>query len=131
MRSRAYEKYPDYRVALEPLCGRLRVELAGKIVADSRRALVVRESHHSPVYYVPLEDVRAEWLEPSSLRTRCPFKGDASYWSVRVENAYLESAAWGYEEPYDEVAALRGHVAFLPERVDCFWLDGRRLERPV
>jgi uncharacterized protein (DUF427 family) len=130
MRSRAFERYPEYRIEVEPLDGRLCITVAGRCVADTRRALVLRESDHEPVYYVPFEDVRREWLEPSSRQTHCPFKGDASYWSLRVGDQYRENAVWAYEDPYDEVAGLRRHLAFYPDRVDGFWLDGERVAVP-
>jgi uncharacterized protein (DUF427 family) len=86
-------------------------------VAESDRVLVLRERGHDPVPYFPVEDVRTELLEPSERRSHCPFKGDAAYWSLRGEGARSDDAVWSYPEPFEEVADLRGHMAFYPDRV--------------
>jgi uncharacterized protein (DUF427 family) len=107
------------------------VRFGGAVVADTRRALIARETHHETLYFVPIEDVRRDCLEPSALRTHCPFKGDACYWSLRTRQAFAEDAAWSLDDPYDQVAALRRHVAFLWDRVEGFWLDGERIEKAL
>ena len=111
---------PDYRVDLAPHVGRVRVVFNGEVVADSERALDVLESHHRPVIYVPGDDVRGEFLEATSHTTHCPFKGDASYWTLRVGDRSAENAVWGYDEPFDEVRGLAGYRAFYRDRVDAF-----------
>lgn len=105
------------RITLEPATGRLRVLWDGTCVADSARALVLRERGHDPVPYFPREDVRTELLEPSDRRTHCPFKGDASYWSLRAGERRADDAVWSYEEPFEEVEAIRERMAFYPDRV--------------
>ena len=113
-----YAEYPDYEVALEESARHVRVHCRGTLVADSRRTLIVRETKHAPVIYFPVEDVRFEHLEKTDHETFCPFKGEASYWSIRTAQGLEENVVWGYEEPFDEVAGLVGYVAFYEDRVD-------------
>lgn len=117
LRSR-YHEFPGYQVALEPHPGLVRVRFAGEVVAESRAALAVRETGHAPVMYFPKADVRFDLLEPTDHTTVCPFKGEASYWTIRVGTAEAENAVWGYEHPFEEVAGLAGHVAFYADRVE-------------
>ena len=117
-RSPAYQQHPEHRIDVEPHRLRVRVGFAGETIADSERALRVRESRHDPVVYVPREDVRQELLEKTDHTTYCPFKGHASYYSIRVGDRVSENAIWSYEDPYDEVAPLKDCMAFYLERVD-------------
>jgi len=117
-RQSLYHKYPDYRVNLEPNPKRVQVAFGGELVADSRRCLVVRETKHNPVMYFPREDVRFELLERSGHDSFCPFKGTASYWTLRSGDRVESDAVWSYEDPFDEVAGLEGYLAFYPDKVD-------------
>ncbi len=121
-RESLYHKYPDYSVDLEPSSKRVRVKLNGEVIADSNRTLIVRETKHDPVVYFPQEDVRFDCLEPTDHQTFCPFKGEASYWTLQVGDCVEENAVWSYEDPFDEVAGLKGYVAFYSDRVD--WEHG-------
>ena len=112
-----YARYPDYRVDLEPSADHVRVLYGDRVLADSRRTLRVEETGHAPVIYFPLEDVRTELLEASAHATFCPFKGDASYWSLRLDGQREENLVWTYRDPFPEVAGLRGHAAFYADRV--------------
>ena len=112
-----YHKYPDYRVDLEASDQRARVWVGDQVIADSARALVVRETKHDPVLYFPRDHVRLELLERTDHTSFCPFKGEASYWSVRLANEVLENAVWSYEDPFDEVTGLKDYVAFWGDRV--------------
>ena len=122
-RQSLYHRFPDYRVDIEPNPGRARVRLAGELVADSERALRVLETKHDPVVYFPREDVRFDLLERTEHRTFCPFKGEASYWTLRVGDRIEPDAVWSYEDPFDEVAGLKDYVSFYPDRVE--WQHGR------
>lgn len=113
-----YHKHPNHRVELEPSSERIRVKLDGVVVADSDRTLTVRETNHDPVPYFPRQDVRFDLLEPTSHQTFCPFKGDASYWTIRVGSNVRENAVWGYEDPFPEVKGLADYVAFYADRVE-------------
>jgi uncharacterized protein (DUF427 family) len=117
-RESLYHRVPDYRVDLEPSAARIRVHIGDTTLADSTRTLTVRETKHDPVVYFPREDVRFELLERTSHETFCPFKGEASYWSIRAGDRLEENSVWSYEDPFDQVAGLKDYVAFYPERVE-------------
>jgi len=112
---------------VEPARRRVRVELAGAVVAESERALRVCETAGPPVYYVPRADVRGELLVPSRRESLCEWKGRARYWSLRVGERVAEDAAWEYPEPDPDYAVLRDHLAFYPGRMDACWLDDERV----
>jgi uncharacterized protein (DUF427 family) len=117
-RESAYRRHPDYRVDLEPGVRRVVVLFAGETLADSRRTLEVRETGHAPVIYFPREDVRFDRLERTGHHTFCPFKAEASYWTIRVGDRVAENAVWSYEDPFPEVAGLKDYVAFYRDRVE-------------
>jgi len=114
---------PAYRVDLIPESRRVTVKFGGVTMADSSEALRVEESGHGPVYYLPQKDIRLDLMHSSEHHTRCPYKGEASYWTIEVPGEAgsvrrSENAAWAYPSPYDEVARLAGYYAFYPNRVD-------------
>ena len=109
-----YHKHPEHRIEVEPAGKRVRVTFKGEVVADTRDALAMKEADYPVVYYVPRNDVRMERLDPSSHRTHCPFKGDASYFSLRDGP---ENAVWSYEQPYDEMLVIKQRLAFYPDKV--------------
>lgn len=113
-----YARKPQHRVELSPQGGRVRVLFAGEVIADSRRATLVQETGYGPVHYFPLADVRTDLLRRSDKRTYCPFKGEASYWSLTAGGRTAENAVWSYETPYDECLGLRSMVAFYEDRMD-------------
>ena len=108
----------DHAMHLEDSPRRVRAGFNGETVADSRRVKLLREAGHLPVYYFPQEDVRMDLLEESDHTTHCPFKGDASYWSVRVGDEVAENAAWSYPEPIDSARPLAGLIAFYWRKMD-------------
>ena len=108
-------------VRVEPAVRRVRGMLAGETVVDSRRALILFEEGHLPVYYFPREHVREDLLEPTDRHTTCPRKGVASYWTVRAGDRVAENAAWGYPEPIDSCPDISGHVAFYWAAMDSWW----------
>ena len=112
-----FREHPEYRVELEPSAERIRIRFGGEVVADSQRTLIVRETKHDPVVYFPKQDVVAERLEPTEHSSFCQFKGEASYWTIRVGDQVAENAVWSYADPFEEVAGLADHVAFYPDRV--------------
>ena len=101
---------------------RIRARLGGETVVDSRRAKLLHEHGHLPVYYFPRDEVRMDLLEPSAKRTRCPFKGDASYWSVRAGGKLARDAVWGYPVPIAEAPPIADHLAFYWHSMD-EWLE--------
>ncbi|HVW17887.1 MAG TPA: DUF427 domain-containing protein [Solirubrobacteraceae bacterium] len=113
---------PEHRLLLHGFPRRVRALFAGEVVLDTRRGRLLRETGRLPVLYVPEDDVRADLLDAGDRRTRCPFKGVASYWSLLVGERRAENAVWAYPEPPDEAAWLRGHVAFDWDALDA-WFD--------
>jgi class 3 adenylate cyclase/uncharacterized protein (DUF427 family) len=113
---------PGYRIRYEPYSKRVRVVFNGVTVADSRRALRVHETRLQPVFYLPRDDVRMDLAERSEYRTHCPFKGNASYWNLRVGEEIGENALWSYETPTSEAQPITDYVAFYRNRMDA-WLE--------
>jgi uncharacterized protein (DUF427 family) len=111
-----FDARPDYRVDI--LCRRntVSVQLGGRVIAETTHALLVDEQDHGLVFYVPSADVRVSLRLDSDRTSRCPYKGIASYW--RFEDDGGSALCWSYEDPIDQVARLRGHVAFQQDRVD-------------
>ena len=107
---------------------RVRVEFAGRTIADSTRALRVLETASPPTIYVPPADVAHELLQATSGHTLCEWKGAASYHDIVVNGRRAERAAWWYPQPVAAYAALRDHVAFYPGRVDACYLDDERVQ---
>jgi uncharacterized protein (DUF427 family) len=114
---------PGRALYLEPTPKRIRVEVEGETVADSRHAMLLHESGLQPVYYFPPEDVRADVLDPTNKHTHCPKKGDASYYSIRIGDRVVDNAAWYYPDPLDDAPPmLKDAIAFYFDRVDR-WLE--------
>ncbi len=113
----------DYSMSIEPAGKRVKVVFNGKVIADSRRALVLKETRLLPVYYLPREDVAMDFLQPTDHHTYCPFKGTANYWSVAVGDKTADNAAWSYEDPIEEGLGVRGYIAFYWNKVDA-WFEG-------
>ena len=109
---------PDHPITVTPNPARIVVTVAGKVVADTRRALTLQESTYPAVQYIPIDDVDRSLLERTDTATYCPFKGDASYYSIPVGGERSVDAIWVYESPYAAVAEIKDHVAFYPDRVD-------------
>ena len=115
-----YKKYPQHQVSTQPATVRVQVKYQGEVIADSRSAVEMRETHEgsvvaAQVYYLPRKDVRMERLVRSAHHTHCPFKGDASYYSLKDGP---ENVVWSYERPYDELLAIKELVAFYPDKFE-------------
>jgi uncharacterized protein (DUF427 family) len=109
---------PDHPIAIEPAPGRIIVKVAGKIVANTRAALALREASYPPVHYIPRQDVDVALLQRTDHSSYCPYKGDCSYYSIPAGGARSVNAIWTYEAPFDAVAQIKDYVAFYPDRVD-------------
>ena len=109
---------PAHRILFAPDDRRLRAQIAGHTVLDTTRAHLLHETGIRPVAYVPLEDFDDGVLERTQTVTHCPFKGDASYWSIRVGDELRDDAVWAYETPIEEAAWLRGFAALAFEKAD-------------
>ena len=109
---------PDHPITITPNPNRVVVTVGGHVVADSRAALTLQEAAYAPVLYLPRADVDMTRLERSAHSTYCPYKGDCAHYSIPAGGERAVDAVWTYEQPYEAVAAIRGHVAFYPDRVD-------------
>ena len=109
---------PDHPITVTANGAHVVAKIGDSVLADSANALTLQESDYPPVYYVPLADVDQAALRPSDTSTYCPYKGDASYYSVTTSAGDVEDAMWFYPQPYDAVGEIGGHVAFYADRVD-------------
>ena len=107
-----------HAITIETNPNRLKVTLNGTVIADTQKALVLKEGSLPSVMYVPREDVHMSYLTRTNHSTHCPFKGDAAYFSVSVDGRTAENAVWTYETPIDSVAAIKDYVSFYPEKMD-------------
>jgi uncharacterized protein (DUF427 family) len=109
---------PDHPISIERNTIRVVVSVAGRVIADTREALTLRESHYPAVQYIPRKDVDMTLLARTDTATYCPYKGDASYFSIPVGGDRSIDAVWSYEAPYEAVAGIKDHLAFYLDRVD-------------
>jgi uncharacterized protein (DUF427 family) len=114
---------PDHPITVTPTGSRVIVTVAGKVIVDTRNALTLQESTYPPVQYVPLTDVDETALERTATESYCPYKGDASYYSIPLGGDKAVDAVWEYQNPYPPVAAIKGHIAFYPDRVEAIDIE--------
>ena len=113
---------------IEPSTQLIRVVFNGTTIAETNRALRVLETSHPPVYYIPPSDVQQQLLSPTAHHSYCEYKGQASYYSVKVGNKVSENAAWSYHQPSTGYESLKDHLAFYPGRVDDCYVDEERVQ---
>jgi len=121
---------PFKRVDALPSRRHVRVVIDGQTVAETRRPTLVFETNHPVRYYIPQEDVRVDMLAPSATTSRCPYKGAASYWSVRIGNESFADLVWGYMSPIPECPKIAGLVCFFHECGCDIYVDGELIPRP-
>ena len=109
---------PDHPISIQRNPARVVVSVAGRVIADTRNALTLREADYPPVQYIPREDVDLSQLKRTDHAIYCPYKGDSNYYSIPAGEKKSLNAVWTYENPYPAVAQIKGHVAFYPDRVD-------------
>jgi len=109
---------PGHPITIEPNGNRVIVTVGGRVIADTRRTVTLREAKYPPVHYIPREDIDMAALARSATQTHCPYKGDASYFSVPAGGERSTDAIWTYEAPFEAVAEIYSHLAFYPDRVD-------------
>jgi len=109
---------PDHPITITPNPARIVVTAGGRTVADTRRALTLREAAYPPVHYVPRQDADMTLLERTAHTTYCPYKGDCTYYSIPAGGERATDAVWSYELPHPAVAQIAGYLAFYPDRVD-------------
>ena len=108
----------DHPIAITRNARRVRVHFAGRVIADTCRALTLKEAHYPPVQYIPREDVDVSAFTRTTRHTHCPYKGEASYFTLAVDDRSSENAVWSYEQPFPAVQEIAGHLAFYPKQVD-------------
>jgi uncharacterized protein (DUF427 family) len=113
---------------LEPTSKPIKVVFNGAVIAETQRGYRVLETSHPPTYYIPIEDVRMEYLAPSSRTSMCEWKGAASYYTVQVGEREAPNAAWRYPNPTHAFADLRNCVTFYPREMDACYVDGEQVE---
>ena len=109
---------PDHPITVERNLRRVVVRVAGRVIADTRNGLTLKEAGYPAVQYIPRQDVDMTSLERTDHITYCPYKGECAYYSVPVGGERAVNAVWTYEHPYDAVALIKDHVAFYPDRVE-------------
>lgn len=117
-----FAAHPEHRVETVPCAKRVRAMLGGVTILDTQRAVVLRETGHIAVYYVPREDVAMAHLARTAHASHCPYKGDASYYTVSAGGRTVENAAWSYETPFDECAGIAGWLSFYWKKMD-HWFE--------
>ena len=109
---------PDHPISIDANPSRVVVTVDGHIIADTRDALTLREASYPAVQYIPRRDVEMAALTRSEHTTYCPYKGDASYYSIPAGGDRSRNAVWTYEAPFETMAQIKDYVAFYPDRVD-------------
>ena len=109
---------PDHPITIEANSSRVVVTVGGKVIADTHNALTLREASYPPVQYIPRRDGDMAALTRSEHTTYCPYKGDASYYSIPAGGDRSVNAVWTYETPFEAMAQIKDYVAFYPDRVD-------------
>jgi uncharacterized protein (DUF427 family) len=108
----------DHPITITPTLDRVVVTFAGKVIADSIRALTLKEASYPAVQYIPIEDARMEFLAKTDHHSHCPYKGEASYYTLNADGRTAENAVWSYEQPFPAMQEIAGHLAFYPDKVD-------------
>jgi uncharacterized protein (DUF427 family) len=108
---------PDHPITIAPNPKKVRVSIDGFVIAETSQALTLREASYPAVQYIPRTDAKADLLTSTDHHTYCPYKGDASYLTIHADGKTLENAIWSYEQPYDAVKDIAGHLAFYPNKV--------------
>ena len=118
---------PRHRVDVRRSSRGVRAVFAGETIAFSQRAMFLFETGHPTRFYIPPEDVRLDVLLPSERRTTCPYKGHASYWSLKLGGRIAEDAVWSYLDPLPDCPQIKGHFCFYPEKLDSLEVEGETL----
>ncbi|UWU80020.1 DUF427 domain-containing protein [Bradyrhizobium huanghuaihaiense] len=108
---------PDHPITITPNPRRVRVTAGDIVIAETSKALTLKEAKYPAVQYVPRDDANMALLERTDRVTHCPYKGDASYYSVKADGKTLDNAIWTYETPFPAMTEISGHLAFYPDKV--------------
>jgi uncharacterized protein (DUF427 family) len=107
----------DHPIAIEPFRGHVTVRFGDTLVADTESALELKEANYPPVLYIPRRDAKLAHYERSAHRTHCPYKGDASYFTLVDGPHRAENAVWSYEDPFPAMKQIANHIAFYRDKV--------------
>jgi uncharacterized protein (DUF427 family) len=118
---------PDHPISIEPTTGRVSVRFNDQLIADTTRALSLAESSYPVVQYIPRDDVRMDLLERTDHTTRCPYKGEASYYSIIAGDRVATNGVWSYEAPNPAVRRIAGLLAFDPRMVDSITIEAPQI----
>jgi len=124
-----FQKHQDYALDIFPSQSLHQVIFNEAIIAASNRGLIVREQNLRDIVYIPETDILVHLTRMKGQSSYCPFKGTASYWTLEANGAVCEAAAWSYDNPFREVSAIQGHIAFYLDKMDCYWRNG--VEQPL
>jgi uncharacterized protein (DUF427 family) len=109
---------PDHPITIVAIKNRVRITLAGQVIADTTRALTLAEASYPPVQFIPRADVDMSALTRTAHTSHCPYQGDASYFTISAPGRTAENAAWSYEQPFPAMQEIGGYLAFYQNRVD-------------
>ena len=121
---------PDHPITLDPCRSRVRASFGHHVIADTDDALILREASYPPVYYFPKDHIEMGFFGRTDHSTQCPYKGDATYWTLTMDGDVAENAAWSYEDPFPAVAPIKGRLAFYPTKVEIYEPDDAGLDDP-
>ena len=114
---------PDHPITIALNPRRVRVEVDGHVIADSAAALTLKEASYPAVQYIPREDIEMSFFSRTDKSTNCPYKGDASYFTSKIDGDLLENVAWSYEDPYPAMEQIRDMLAFYTDKVRVYEVD--------
>lgn len=121
---------PDHPITITPAHKRWRALYQGHVIADTGDALILREADLRPVVYFPRQDVSMEFFSRTDRSTHCPYKGDASYYTILMDGRFAENAVWTYDEPYPAMEQIRERLAFYPDKVELYEVDDAAVGAP-
>jgi uncharacterized protein (DUF427 family) len=108
---------PDHPISIQKNSNHIVVKFGERVIADTTRALTLREASYAPTLYIPEADIDFKTLVVTTHYSHCPYKGDCTYHSIKADGKTAENAVWSYQTPYDAVAEIKGHYAFYPDKV--------------
>jgi uncharacterized protein (DUF427 family) len=111
---------PDHPITIAANPKRIQVRYNGHVIVDTKAALTLQEANYPPVLYFPREDAFMEYMSRTEKHTHCPYKGEASYYTLLMDGRFAEDAVWSYEDPYPAMDLIRGRLAFYPDKVDIY-----------
>lgn len=117
----------EHPITIETAVTRWRARFAGHVIADSNDALILKEADYPAVVYFPRQDVGMEYMSRTERKTHCPYKGDASYYSLYMDGDLAENAVWTYEQPFEGMEAIARRLAFYTDRVEVYPVDDARV----